>query len=104
MLRVPDFARTLLKIREKRAREDPGPAPRLHGYIHYEQFRMRVTANPSAEYWNWLTLAGWRECNYPKDRRDYTDLPEGTFKALAARSSASREETYLKLMHELGAD
>ncbi|MGB7301383.1 MAG: hypothetical protein WBD34_18835 [Burkholderiaceae bacterium] len=100
---LPDFARTLLKIRETRAKQEAGPPPRLHGFIHYDRFRMRVTSNPSAEYWNWLTLAGWRENRFPRDRRDYVDLPEATFAELAQRSSASREETYLKLMRERGA-
>lgn len=103
MAKIADLTRTMLRIRETRNRANPGPYPRLHGYIYYERYRMRVTTNPTAEYWHWLTLAGWREIQYPRDRRGYSTLPENSFKMLADRSSASREQEYIRLMQELGA-
>ncbi len=98
MSKIADLTRTMLRIRETRHRASAGPYPRLHGYIYFDRFRMRVTTNPTAEYWHWLTLAGWREIQYPRDRRTYITLPEGSFKLLSSRTSASREQEYISLI------
>ena len=104
MPKIADLTRTMLRIRETRHRANPGPYPRLHGYIYFDSYRMRVTTNPTAEFWHWLTLAGWREIQYPRDRRSYTTLPENSFKELSDRSSASREQEYITLMHSVGSN
>ncbi|MEZ5659246.1 MAG: hypothetical protein R3E83_12170 [Burkholderiaceae bacterium] len=98
MTLLVDFARRLIGIRSRRAIEAPGPPPQAGSMLHFSGVRMRVSDTPSAEFWAWLVLMGWRECRYPGDRRQYEDLPESAFEALAVRNGASREAVYHQLM------
>jgi len=75
-----------------------GDIPRLGSKIHLDATRMRVTINPSEEFWIWLVQAGWRECKYPRDRRIYNDLPEKTMKKLAKVDGLEREALYARLL------
>lgn len=98
MARLTDFARNLIGIRSRRRLPPPGPAPAAGSLIHFAGARMRVTSAPSEEFWAWLTLMGWRPCDYEGDRRRYRDLPRPAFAELAGRSGASREAVYHQLM------
>lgn len=93
-----DIARTTLRIRKHRATLQPGPIPRLGRRIHLGNLRMRVACNPTAEYWGWLSLMGWRECVHRNDRRHYVDLPDEAFRRLGDYQGAARESVYRKLI------
>tara|TARA_R110002049_G_scaffold160023_2_gene325028 strand:- start:146 stop:469 length:324 start_codon:yes stop_codon:yes gene_type:complete len=90
--------RRAFKITKPRSVNRIGDIPRLGRRIHLDSVRMRVTLNPSEDLWIWLVKAGWRECTYPNDRRDYLDLPDRTIKELAKRDGLEREALYSKLM------
>ena len=61
-------------------------------WVADQQLPLNVTGQPFSL---WLVVFSFR--------RDYIDLPDDTFSELAKRSSASREQAYLKLMKALGA-
>lgn len=98
MALLTDFARNLIGIRSRRRLPPPGPAPGVGSWIHFSGARMRVTSVPSPEFWAWLTLLGWRPCDFEGDRRRYRDLPRPAFDELAGRRGASREAVYHQLM------
>ena len=95
---IKDKFRTILGIRVKRETPAMGAKPRMGGKIALGTMRMYVTANPSDELWYFFSLQGWREINFPRDRRKYVDLPRASFDLLARCSSAEREVRYRQLL------
>jgi len=98
MQTIINSVRRALQIENPRATSRIGDIPRLGSRIHLDSTRMRVTINPSEEFWIWLVQAGWRECAYPRDRRLYTDLPEKTMKKLAKVHGLEREALYSRIL------
>lgn len=99
MAQLSDLARRMFRMRTERTRARPGPIPRMGRYIQLDnRLRMRVTGNPSAEFWAWLTLIGWREIRHVRDRRNYIDLPERSFMELFRRDPQRRETLYDRLV------
>lgn len=95
---IKDKLRTLLKIRVKRETPSMGTKPRSGGKIALGSIRMFVTSTPPDELWYFFSLQGWREANYPRDRRKYVDLPRSSFDLLARCSSSEREVLYRRLV------
>lgn len=98
MQTIINGVRRALQIQNPRSTPRIGDIPRLGSKIHLDCQRMRVTINPTEEFWIWLVQAGWRECKYPRDRRIYVDLPEKTMKKLARVTGLEREALYSKLL------
>ncbi len=94
--------RRAFNITKPRSTGRIGDIPRLGRRIHLDSVRMHVAVNPTEEMWIWLVKSGWRECTYPRDRRDYVDLPPRTMKELAKREGLEREALYSKVMMRCG--
>jgi hypothetical protein len=95
---IKDKLRTLLNIRVKRELPPMGPKPRTGCKITMGGMRMAVTSEPPDELWYFFTLQGWREIDFPRDRRKYIDLPRASFDLLARCSSSERELRYRQLV------
>jgi hypothetical protein len=67
--------RNLLHFRTPRAVPKRGPRPNPGARACFENLRMTVQAGMTAELWNWLQDAGWREITYRPDRRHYCEIP-----------------------------
>ncbi len=95
---IKDKFRTLLNIRVKRETQSMGAKPRMGGKIALGGMRMYVTSTPPDDLWYFFSLQGWREVNFPRDRRQYVDLPRASFDLLARCNSGEREIRYRQLM------
>ena len=95
---IKDKLRTLLNIRVKREAPGMGAKPRMGGKIALGGMRMYVTSTPPDDLWYFFSLQGWREINFPRDRRKYVDLPRASFDLLAQCTSSERETRYRQLV------
>ncbi|MGE0798073.1 MAG: hypothetical protein AB7G13_27750 [Lautropia sp.] len=95
---IKDTLRTLLNIRVERSRIALGPKPAAGSRIALGNIRMFVTAEPADDLWYFFSLQGWRELNYPRDRRRYVDLPRASFGLLSRCAKADREIRYRQLV------
>jgi len=95
---IKDKLRTLLNIRVKRETPTIGTKPRMGSKITLGGMRMFVTSTPPDELWYFFSLQGWREINFPRDRRKYIDLPRASFDLLMRCTSSERETRYRQLV------
>jgi hypothetical protein len=90
--------RNLLGIRKKRQVVRHGPRPMLGKFVVRGHLKMNVNLEISSEQWVWLTLAGWRTIEFPKDRRRYINLPPESLALLLNANPAERETRHLQLV------
>jgi hypothetical protein len=95
---IRDRLRSWLKIRVRRRDPPAGPKPRVGARIVLGRYRMAITCAPSDELWYFMSLLGWREISFPRDRRRYVDLPRGSFDLLARSAVGQREIRYRQLL------
>jgi hypothetical protein len=84
--------RTLLNIRTPRAIPKRTPRPHAGARTFLEDARMTVQAGMTADLWNWLQDAGWREVTYRPDRRHYRDVPTECVADLIESTPENRSE------------
>jgi hypothetical protein len=90
--------------RERRRLPPPGRCPSIGASLVRRDVVMKVTQSPTPEFWNWLTLYGWREVRMSKNRRKYHAMPTGAFAKLAKAATQEREALCEKMLGAMAHD
>jgi hypothetical protein len=98
-LKIKDFIRTLLGIRQTRRRLPPGRQPVVGSNIVRETLRIHLKYPINKEQWDWLTEIGWRTIDMRNTRRQYVSVEDRAVRALLrAPGAAEREKVHQAIL------
>lgn len=98
MIRLKDFLRTLLGIRQPRRIAPISPRPPAGSHIVRERLRMQLRYPLTEEQWAWLLHMGWRAIDMRNERRRYTVVPDKVLSRLLKSHGLHRDAIHSRLI------
>ena len=95
---MKNMLRTLLKIREVRIPEPPGPKPPVGSNIVRDRLRMRLKFPIDDDQWYFFTRMGWRTVDMRTNRRRYTCVSDKILIKLLKADELEREVLHARLI------